>query len=342
MRRASTIERSPPLNPAFSASFSPPWWLRNAHAQTLYGALFTPRMAFHWQHERWETPDQDHLDICRLPGNAQAPVLLLLHGLEGGADSRYIRQAAAMAHSRGWSVIAPYLRGCGPNFNQAARLYHAGDSGELQWILERIRLEFAAVPRYAMGFSLGANLLLKWLGEQAHEAPRWLTRCAAIATPFDLVLVGDHLAQGFNRLYTKNFLVTLKAKARAKAHQYPGLFDLKRTLTATTLRQFDDHCIAPLHGFVDAQDYWTRSSCRPWLCSIRCPTLLLQAADDPFIPANALPRPTELSPALTWDLQPQGGHVGFVGGQHQPLWMARHVLTYLASTTSRDSQDVAE
>ncbi len=337
----------PPVTQPLSAvsihsPFSPRWWSRNSHFQTLYGALLSPRMTVDWKSERWDTPDQDYLDVFRLSASDDAPVLILLHGLEGNANSRYIRQTAALAHHQGWAVVAPHFRGCGPHFNQAARLYHAGDSTELQWILERLRQEFPTVPRYAAGFSLGGNLLIKWLGEQGENAQHWVTRCAAIATPFDLVLVGDHLARGFNRLYTRNFLTTLKAKARAKAQQYPGLFDLSRTLSATTLRQFDDHCMAPLHGFLNAQDYWTKSSCRPWLNRLHCPTLLLQSTDDPFIPPNALPLPAELSPDITWDLQRHGGHVGFVADSHDTLWMARRILTFLDPGTSLGDHIIAE
>ncbi len=324
--------------------FTPPWWLRNAHAQTLTAALAGAQPSVTWHEETWSSPDDDVLTVARLAGKPGHPVLVLFHGLEGSHRSRYIVHLALAAHSRGWHVVAPSFRACGDLFNRAPRLYHAGDSAEIHWMLHRVRLEYPEVPRYATGFSLGANLLLKWLGELSHQAASWVDRCAAVATPFDLALVGDHLATGFNRLYTQNFLATLKRKAINKQQQFPGLFDLTGALAATTLRQFDDCCMAPLHGFYNAQDYWDRSSCRPFLASIACPTLLLQAEDDPFVPRNALPTAAHLSATITWDLQRHGGHVGFIAqpyGPGQP-WMCQRILHHLDAPPSLNPQDIAE
>lgn len=322
-----------PTPPHRQEDFEPAWWLRNPHGQTVYAALWGPTVPLTWQRECWPTPDGDSLEISLLSGWDDAPALILFHGFEGSAESRYIRQLAWFAQQRGWHVVAPTWRGCGQMPNSKPRLYHAGDSAEIHWIVQRVSQQLPRAKRFAVGFSLGANMLLKWLGEQADEAIQWVDRCAAVATPFDLTLVGDHLAQGFNRLYTHHFLSTLKIKARTKHQQFPRLFDLEATLTATTLRQFDDHCMAPMHGFRDAEDYWRQSSCRPLLAGIRCPTMLLQAADDPFTPPEALPSRHQLPPIITWNLQRHGGHIGFISGLSAAHnhWMPQHILHYFTS-----------
>ncbi|WP_434783026.1 YheT family hydrolase [Ferrovum myxofaciens] len=321
------------LSPAqfFPSPFSPSFWLRNPHVQTVCGARWVSVPRPLWRQEIWASPDGDTLQIERLSGAPDQPVLTLFHGLEGSAESTYIRALANAAQALGWSVVAPNFRACGSLLNIRPRLYHAGDSPEIHWILQRIHTEYPHTPRYAAGFSLGGNMLLKWLGEQGDRASPWVHRCVAVATPFDLTSVGDHLTRGLNRFYGRHFLTTLKAKARAKHAQFPGSFDLEATLAARTLRQFDDHCMAPLHGFRDASDYWKRSSCLPLLPHIRCPTLLLQARDDPFMPPHALPSRHALPPDVTLDFQARGGHVGFISGILPPRadWMPAHLLNYL-------------
>ncbi|MDE2259048.1 MAG: hydrolase [Betaproteobacteria bacterium] len=311
-------------------AFSAPLWLTNHHAQTLYGALWAPAERPSWQRQRWTTPDDDFIDVDILEGASTAPTLVIFHGLEGSTNSRYVRTLAHSAHQAGWRVVAPNFRGCSGIINRLPRTYHAGDSAEIHWILSHTRSIYAGAPLHAIGVSLGGNMLLKWLGEQRDQACTLLTKAAAVAAPLDLQAVGDHLAQGFNRLYTRHFLATLKQKARDKFNQYPGLFNLAATLKARTLREFDNHFIAPLHGFANVDDYWKRCSSKPWLNQIRVPTLLLSAWDDPFLPDGVLPEQQQCSPDVTRDFQARGGHVGFVSGRFpgQIHWMPQRVMQF--------------
>ncbi|MDE1942509.1 MAG: alpha/beta fold hydrolase [Betaproteobacteria bacterium] len=315
--------------PAFRA----PWWLMHRHAQTLYGALAAPTHNPPWIRERWPTPDGDFIDVDLLQGQPQAPLLTLFHGLEGSTRSRYLRALACAASACGWHVLAPNFRSCSGEMNLKARIYHAGDSEEIHWILTRGRDRHPAVPRFAAGVSLGGNMLLKWLGEQGPAASMLVHRTAAIGTPFDLRAVAEHLSRGFNRVYTRHFLSTLKPKALAKARQFPGQFDLNGTLRARTMQEFDDHFMAPIHGFADAHDYWARCSSGPWLPRIDVPTLLVNALDDPFVPHEALPGPAACSPAIVTDFPERGGHVGFVSGRFpgQLHWMPARLMAFFTA-----------
>ncbi len=203
-------------------------------------------------------------------------------------------------------MVAPNFRGCGGTMNRLPRSYYAGDSAEIQWILTRAHSTHDTTLLHAVGVSLGGNMLLKWLGEQGQQAQSILTSAAAVGAPLDLHAVGDHLAQGFNRFYTNHFLTTLKQKAQIKFNQYPGLFDLAATLNARNLREFDDHFIAPLHGFAHVDDYWTRCSSKPWLPRIKVPTLLLSACDDPFVPQGVLHGPQQCYEHVVRGLQTPG------------------------------------
>ncbi len=321
---------SSPSAPFSARTFHAPLWLTNHHAQTLYGALWAPAERPLWQRQRWTTPDDDFIDVDILEGANTAPTLVIFHGLEGSTNSRYVRALAHSARHAGWRVVAPNFRGCSGVINRLPRTYHAGDSAEIHWILSRIHSIYADVPLYAIGVSLGGNMLLKWLGEQKDQALTLLTKAAAVAAPLDLQAVGDHLAQGFNRFYTRHFLTTLKQKAWDKFSQYPGLFDLAATLEARTLREFDNHFMAPLHGFANVDDYWKRCSSKPWLNQIRVPTLLLSAWDDPFLPDGVLPGPQQCSDQIVRDFQARGGHVGFVTGRFpgQIHWMPQRVMCF--------------
>jgi len=299
-----------------------PWWLPGGHLQTLYGALGpAPRIA--WRRERWDTPDGDFIDLD-WAGGASGPLLALFHGLEGGSCSHYARKIAAQAQARGWRCVVPHFRGCSGEANRLARAYHSGDSAELDWILRRLR------PDYAAGVSLGGNALLKWLGEQGAGAARIVRRAAAASAPLDLAASGHALGRGLSRrLYARHFLVTLKAKALAKIEQHRLQIDAARVARAATLYEFDDLVTAPLHGFRDADDYWARASSAPWLRAIRVPTLVLNARNDPFLPRAALEAATrEAARDVVLEFPQAGGHAGFPGRGH---WLARRFIEHFAA-----------
>jgi predicted alpha/beta-fold hydrolase len=212
------------------------------------------------------------------------------------------------------------------------RGYHCGDSAEIDWILRRLRAAHDA-PIAAAAVSLGANVLLKWLGERGKEARTLLGAACAVSAPMDLPAAGAALEGGFNRIYTWNFLRTLKRKSAELVRCHPGLLNVSAMRAARTLRTFDDHVTAPLHGFVDAADYWTRASSKPWLRAIAVPTLILNARDDPFLPAHALPGPADVSAAVTLEQPARGGHGAFVSGRFPGSlgWMPQRVLGFIES-----------
>jgi len=196
--------------------------------------------------------------------------------------------------------------------------------------LQRLKRDHPAARLCAAGVSLGGNALLKWLGEQRAAAAAVVDAAAAISAPVDLMASGDALGRGFNLVYTRNFLTTMRRKTLAKLSRFPELCDRERMLAARTLRDFDNVVTAPLHGYRDTDDYWTRASAKPLLRDIGVPTLMINARNDPFLPAAALPRADELSPAVTVEFPATGGHVGFVTGAFPGRldWVPQRILNF--------------
>jgi predicted alpha/beta-fold hydrolase len=316
-----------PAGRPLSSTYRAPWWLPGGHAQTLGAALWPgPRPPL--ARERWDTPDGDFIDVDFAGATTSvAQTLVLFHGLEGCSGSHYARALATRAASRGWRFVLPHFRGCSGESNRLRRAYHSGDSDELDWILRRLRSEHGA-PVAAAGVSLGGNVLLKWLGERGVRARDTVRRAVAVSAPIDLAAAGRALDRGFNRhIYTRAFLSSLKRKSLAKLRRFPGLYDARRVAAARTLHEFDDVVTAPLHGFRDADEYWSRASSAPWLATIRVPTLVLNARNDPFLPAGALVAATRAaSNDVTLEFPATGGHVGFPARRD---WLARRILEFL-------------
>ena len=316
-----------------------PLWLPGGHAQTIYAAVLMPRARVEYRRERWETPDGDFIDLdwaepqdrgLRIEDRGTAPLVVLFHGLEGSSRSHYSVALMAALRGRGMRGVAIHFRGCSEEPNRLPRAYHSGDAPEIDWILRRLRARNAGSPLLAVGVSLGGNALLKWLGETGATAGEVVDRAAAVSAPLDLMAAGDALGQGFNLLYARNFLATLRAKSLAKLERYPGLYDARAVRASRTLREFDDLVTAPLHGYRNTDDYWTRASSKPGLGNIRVPTLIINARNDPFLPAPALPGTREVSSAVTLEQPDQGGHVGFVAGAFPGNfdWLPRRVLEF--------------
>lgn len=298
--------------------YRPAWWAPGAHAQTLWGKFFRRRPRLAATLERWHTPDADFLELYRMSADAGAPRLVLLHGLEGTVRSHYVGAFFEQARHRGWAADLLIFRGCGTELNQARRFYHSGETTDLAFVLDRIQHEDSQCPILLAGVSLGGNVLLKFLGELGEHAPKQIVAAAAISVPFDLERGARFISTGFSRIYDKHFLSTLRVKALRKLERYPELFSRERLDKASTLMEFDDVVTAPVHGFRDAHDYYTRSSSLPWLSSIRRPTFLLSAVDDPFLPAEVLDEVRQvarMNSNLTLEFTPHGGHVGFVAGR---------------------------
>jgi predicted alpha/beta-fold hydrolase len=331
------------MNADAPAPYRAPAWLPGGHLQTLYAALAAPRPRVHYRRERWETPDNDfiELDWC-VERNARAavedpakPLVVLFHGLEGNSNSPYARALMAAVRGAGMRGVVVHFRGCGSELNRQPRAYHSGDSPEIDWILRRLRSRHAAAALYACGVSLGGNALLKWLGEQNLAATAIVNAAAAVSAPLDLMAAGNALDAGFNLIYTRNFLRTMKRKALLKLVQFPQLYDKEKLLASNTLRAFDNLITAPLHGYRDTDDYWTRASSKPWLTRIAVPTLVLNARNDPFLPASALPRGDEVSPFVRLEQPDEGGHVGFVSGlvPGHLHWLPRRLLAHFTAAS---------
>ena len=285
--------------------------------QTIYARKLARRCPVQYRRERWATPDGDFIDLDWTPGAAAANKLLVLfHGLEGGSRSHYALSLMHSAQHRGWRGLVPHFRGCGGEINRLARAYHSGDTAEIDWILRRLKRENPECEIYVVGVSLGGNMLLKWLGEQADSATCAIVKAAvAVSAPVDLHAAAALLDFGYRRaIYTRRFLRSLREKVLAKISRHE--LDIAPTAmhACSTFRQFDDIYTAPMHGFKDADDYWARASSKPWLKNIRVPTLMINAQNDPFLPASALPRDDEVSDSVTLNFPNFGGHVGFVSG----------------------------
>jgi uncharacterized protein len=295
-----------------------PRWLIGGNAQTIWPALFSKR--FHgpvpsFRRERWATPDGDFVDVDWQGDDTANPLLVLFHGLEGSSGSHYAQAFAHRAREIGWRFAVPHFRGCSGELNLAPRAYHSGDFEEIGWMLARIRSQHTG-PIAAVGVSLGGNALLRWAEEAGDSAGAIAKAVCAVSSPIDLAAGGHAIGTGFNRqVYTRMFLRSMKPKAMRKLAQHPGLFDREKLLAARTLYEFDDVFTAPLHGFRNTDDYWLRGSAKPHLRRIRIPTLVLNARNDPFVPAHCLPQSREVGEFVTLWQPPHGGHVGFPGGR---------------------------
>jgi predicted alpha/beta-fold hydrolase len=315
--------------------FRPSWWLRGPHAQTVGGRFLRGSASVALRRERLETPDGDFLDLdfTPEPSDPSAPLVVVLHGLEGGTASGYMGQTFRELARAGLRGVGVNFRSCGGEMNRTARFYHAGETEDLAFVLKHLAERFPGVQQAALGFSLGGNVLLKYLGEPAEEGRARLVAAATVSVPFDLGAGADRLEQGvMSRVYTTYFMRRLRRKSLLKAELLAGRCDTERALRARTLREFDDAATAPLHGFRSAADYYARSSSARYLADIRVPTLLLQASDDPFLPPDFIPRETiERNPALTAAISARGGHVGFVSGPPWApvFWAEREAVAFL-------------
>lgn len=312
--------------------YTAPFWLPSGHLQTIYPAIAISKPAVHFRRERWDTPDGDFIDIDFVDGQPDQPLVVLFHGLEGSSDSHYARALMAEAQARGWSGAVPHFRGCSGEANRAPRFYHSGDAAEIDWIVRRLharrQADGASGKFYATGVSLGGNALLRWLGESQHQA-EFVDAACAVSAPLDLAQGGVSLSRGFNMIYTRMFLQTLKPKCVAKLQQFPGLFDLDALHAARDLYAFDNVVTAPLHGYSNTDDYWNRASAKHVLDDITVPTLVLNAKNDPFLPGRHLPQ--RASSRVVLDYPEHGGHVGFaVGGPPGRInWLPSKLIHFL-------------
>lgn len=276
-----------------------------------------PRVPLNLRLERLDTPDDDFLDLYHLDGRADSPLLVLLHGLEGSLRSHYIHGLLEQASGRGWRAVVLIFRSCGGTPNRARRFYHSGETTDLDFTIGHLSSSYPEAPLILAGVSLGGNVLLKYLGELGSSVSPRVRAAAAVSVPYDLARSADHIDKGFAKVYQRRFIRSLQSKAIAKLDRFPDLAPRERIQSIRSMRDFDNSLTAPLHGFRDADDYYSKSSALKWIHHIRVDTLLLSAVDDPFLPSQVLDDVRSVAkenPFLNLEFVPHGGHVGFVGG----------------------------
>lgn len=324
-------------------NFKPAWWLKNAHLQTFYPAfLRTFPILIALRRERLITPDDDFIDVdfC---GEGDVPLIILLHGLTGSSQSGYIKGLQIELLAQGFRSAAINFRGCSGEYNQSARCYHSGETEDIHFLYQTLRRREPDTAFAAVGFSLGGNVLLKWLGEQGNK----LSLFAAIAVSVPLVLstCATKLDNGLSKIYRANLLRELKHYVSAKQQHLEKLGKIQEAKKIKELGdlsdissfwQYDDRVVARLHGFKNVQDYYQRSSSRQFLKSIAVPTLLIQAIDDPFMTVDVLPDPAELSSSVDLEITQGGGHVGFISGTipfKPDYWLEQRIPEFLMQRT---------
>jgi hypothetical protein len=312
--------------------FVPATGLANEHAQTIYANVVRPTHTPTLKRERRELPDGDFVDLDSFDGPPGAPHVVTLHGLEGSSRAGYVTAILRGAAERGWGATALNFRSCSGEPNRLARSYHSGDIGDALRVLREVRSRVTG-PLFAVGFSLGANVLCRLLEEEGDGAP--VDAAASVSAPYDLDACCRKLdgPGPFHRLYRERFLRTLKGKAREKLRRFPGAFDGKAMEAARSIRAFDAAVTAQLHGFRDAEHYYAEASSGPRLGAIRKPTLLLSAVDDPMLEAPVIPPTARDNPLLSVVLTERGGHVGFVSGHalRPRFWAEDQVLEYFSA-----------
>lgn len=334
-----TITAEPPFDPFACAS-----WLRGPHLQTIWGRIGRPRRLVTFERETLGTPDGDDLILDHVAGVRGGARVLFLHGLEGSSYSVYIQGMLRILRRDGIAATVVNFRSCARDPhnirrsipNRAARLYHSGETSDFDFVLRTLAARFPEETRGAIGVSIGANVLLKWLGENG--AQPLLAGGVAISTPFDLEAGARHLEKGMGRLYAGSFITSLKKKAATVSARHAlarERIDLPRALRAKTFYEYDDAATAPLHGFDGAADYYARSSSIRFVGRIETPALCISAADDPFLPRSVLDRVREeASPAVTLVTPEEGGHTGFVGGSAPwdcRYWAEERAVEWVAS-----------
>jgi len=323
-----------------SNRFSPAPGLGNPHLQTLWGPLWRKKTVLERQRERLWLEDGDFLDLDWFgPHDATVPLVLLLHGLTGSSNSPYIVGMQQALAAQGWASVALNWRGCSGEPNLLPRSYHSGASEDLAATIAHLKSKRPLAALYAVGYSLGGNVLLKHLGESAGDSG--LQAGVAVSVPFRLDQCADRIGQGFSKVYQAHFMREMLAYIKDKQRQFQhdgrvdGLATLSRLGPLTGMRtfwDFDGRVTAPLHGYRDAEDYYRRASSRYFLGAIRTPTLIIQAADDPFVFRHSLPEPAELATDTEFELQDKGGHVGFVDGSlgKPGYYLERRIPEWLA------------
>jgi predicted alpha/beta-fold hydrolase len=318
------------------SQFKPAWWLTNAHAQTIYSSMRHPVKvkAIIDKVEQLELPDGDFLNLLWSTANLpdESPLIVILHGLTGSVDSSYVARFMKTFNKQGWRTVLMHFRGAGKELNRLPRVYHSGDTADLDFVVSVLAQREPETKKAVVGVSLGGNVLLKWLGEQ--ELQSKISTAVAISVPFVLNKLVDKMNLGFARIYQKRLLKQLKAVFARKMNQLKNPPDaIKNAADCNCFWTFDHHVTAPLHGFNSAHTYYRESSSRQYLKAIATPTLIIHSKDDPFMTTEVLPTEDELSESVTLELSKKGGHVGFIAGNTPGIpvsWLDQRISEYIS------------
>lgn len=313
------------------SAFKPAWWLRNAHLQTMWPVFMRPRLAVETRTERFDLPDGDFTDIVWVNEKMrEQKIVVMLHGLAGSIESQYIRGLMQQCIKHDWCGVLLHFRGCSGRPNRLPRNYHSGDSDDLAYFVSTLTQQYPNAILTGVGFSLGGNVLLKWLGETGTRNP--LEAAVAVSVPFDLHKAAYRVNHGFSRIYQWRILRDLRNKLLEKYNTVQPPVDIETLKQINNFYDFDNTLTAPLHGFRNAFDYYSKTSSRQFLKNIRVPTLIIQAADDPLFSTDLVVYPHELSSSVLLEYSRHGGHVGFISGNNPfkpKYWLEQRIPEYL-------------
>ncbi len=321
--------------------FKAAWWLKNPHLQTILPTFLRRRTPMKEKWERLELFDGDFLDLVWDAGaecGPKSPIVLLLHGLGGSVESPYAKGLMRAIANQGMRPVLMHFRGCSGEPNRLARGYHSGDTKDLEFVISHLMGKYPEAPVAAAGISLGANVLLKWLGETSDSNP--LKAAVAVSPPFVLSVVADKLMHGFSRFYQWSLINKLLIEMEKKFQTVPSPLIGNQWESSTNFWEFDDLITAKLFDFKDVHEYYQKSSCRQYLPSVRVPTLIIHSKDDPFLVPDAAPKAEELSPSITFELTEKGGHVGFISGKIPGMphyWLEDKIPEFLVETLNSAS-----
>lgn len=315
-------------------TFKPAWWLPSPHGQTIWPVFFRRPSSIEEQWERLELPDEDFLDLVWDKRNyldEGKPIVILLHGLGGGITSTYIKDLMTAISQCGFRPVLMHYRGASGVPNRLPKGYHSGETGDIGYVAGVLK-ERCKSPLACVGFSIGGNILIKWLGETGSDNP--LSAAVAVSVPFELPAVADKLMQGFSQVYQQYLLRKLIKDKKIKFSTMPSPIDLSGLDSISNFWEYDSLVTAPIFGFADVHEYYRKSSSRQYLPGITVPTLIIHAEDDPFMTPKVVPQVNELSKSTQLNLSPKGGHVGFICGNTPGIpeyWLDRRIPAFLKS-----------
>lgn len=316
-----------------NSDYKAPFFFRNAHLHTIIPTLLRKVEGVSYQRERITTPDDDFLDLDWSKVGSDC-LVVVSHGLEGCADRAYVKGMVRAVNASGFDALAWNFRGCSGEVNRRPGFYHSGSTDDLHAVVSHAKADYRAI--FLVGFSMGGNISLLYLGRKDFAVPENVKGCAAFSVPCDLMVSSFALERLSNTIYMKRFLKMLGEKIRRKKPLYPDLIDDSNYHKIKTFKQFDDRYTAPIHGFDSAEDYWSKCSCGPWLGKIEVPTLVINAADDPFLSGACYPlEACDVNPNLTLEITRYGGHVGFVAENgEQNYWSEERTVAFISRLRS--------